>query len=166
MPHYYDLDGVQHKLFVLRHLTFGSKEFCAAAQVHRLNESDSWYYYLGHLKSIVSETTIEAAIKLRMVHDFIRADGQEVDLDRLDKEALGEELIGEFRKGTGALSLRDSCNKIIHATDARLCWADEVSGTTSIEYWTGGYYLSGSKGSEAWEVELFVGKWCADDSFH
>lgn len=159
MPHYYDLDGVVQRLFVLRHMSYGSMEYCSSESVHRMNETDAWSNYLGHLKSVVSESTIDAAVKLRMVQDFLKADEQEIDLEALDAQAREGISIGQVRLGEWTLSLRESCNKIIHATEARLCWKEQKANDVSIEFWTGGYLLSGSKGNEPWEVELSLAGW-------
>lgn len=161
MPHYFDFDGMEERLFALRHMALGSREYCRIEKVHRENDSDAWYRYLGFLKPMVSQVAIETAVKLRMIQDFVSADEQEVDLDLLDKEALNGSSIGIYTVGSSALSLRESCNKIIHATEANLSWAEFKDGTSTTEHWTGGYRLSGTKGHEPWEVQLFMNEWCS-----
>lgn len=46
-----------------------------------------WWEYTGLLKSIVSNTVIESAIKIRMIQDFIKHGDDEVDLTKMDSEA-------------------------------------------------------------------------------
>jgi hypothetical protein len=160
MPHFYNFDGFEHKLYILKHLTFGAKEFCAKEKIYRTETYEEWIEYLGHIKSALSETAIEAAVKIRMVQDFVRADDQDVDLDRLDRESLAGLTIGTIRAGSGALSLRDSCNKIIHATDARLSWEEDQQDGKTFEYWDGSYYLTGTRDGQLWEVEIHMADWC------
>ena len=163
MPHLIDLDGVADRLFVLMHLCYGSRQFCEKAGVHRLGTDEAeyeWWEYFGLLKSNVSSTVIDASIKLRMVQDFVTADEHEIDLDRLDVDARNGDAIGVFREGTGKLTLRESCNKVVHATEARLQWEEVTSGSSPFEYWSGIYSLWGSKGKAPWQVDLFIEQWC------
>lgn len=163
MPHLIDFDSVEERLFVLQHLCYGSRQFCEHYSISRESEAlgdYEWWEYYGFLKTIVSTTMIEAAVKLRMVQDFIRSADAEVDLDLLDREAVTGLHIGAFMVGTGSLTLRESCNKLVHATEAKLLWAEHVAASTPVEYWSGTFHLWGSKAGSPWQVELLVPAWC------
>lgn len=66
-----------------------------------------WWEYTGLLKSIVSNTVIESAIKIRMIQDFIKHGDDEVDLTKMDSEAREGLLIGSFENSDLPLTLRE-----------------------------------------------------------
>jgi hypothetical protein len=166
MPHVVDFDSVEQKLFNLQHLCYGSRRACEHYRINRETEAAEdyeWYEYAGILKTIVSTTVIEAAIKLRMVQDFSRAemeDDEAVDWELIELQSAAGLTIGGITGGTGTLSLRESCNKIVHATEALLKWDVAPNGDGSIEYWSGVYRLWGSKGQVPWQVDINVADWC------
>lgn len=158
MPHYVDIEGAQESLFLLQNLCHGSRSFCAAHHIHRYSDTESpfdWYYYSGWLKFCVCKHLIQCAIHLRILQDILREHTESIDLSAMDRTALADLDIGTYRPGTGELTLREACNKIIHATEVTLDWTD---GDTAeqFEYWTGALLLRGTKGSNHWEVELKV----------
>ena len=108
----------------------------------------------------MSNTVIETAIKVRMLQDFVEADDYGVNLDKLDANARHDLVIGRCVKGRGKLTLRKSCNKIIHATEARLQWVNIDSDENTPEYWNGRYDLWGSNRGKDWQVELDIESWC------
>ncbi|HDI1214865.1 TPA: hypothetical protein PKO72_003643 [Aeromonas hydrophila] len=164
MPHIIDFDGIEQKLFTLQHICYGSRNFCEKIKLNRTNiyhEDYEWWEYTGILKSIVSNTIIESAVKVRILQDFVKSDEQEVDLAALDRESLQNVEIGRFVVGNQNLTLRESCNKIIHATEARMQWINiNPSDDESNEYWSGLYDLHGVNRGKAWHVELNVESWC------
>ena len=164
MPHLIDFDGLEQKLFVLQHACYGSKSFCERIGLNRFSvsyEDYVWWEYTGLLKSIVSNTIIESAVKVRMLQDFIKSDDQEVDLKSLDQESCKGLNIGSFIVGKGKLTLRESCNKIIHATDATMQWVNtDPQNDESNEYWNGLYDLHGTNHGIDWHVELNIEAWC------
>jgi hypothetical protein len=118
-----------------------------------------WWEYSGLLKSIVSNTTIESAIKIRMLQDFVKTEDDAVDLSILDNVACDGVHIGHSVGEGKQLTLRESCNKIVHATEARLQWvmSQQVADT---EFWNGWYNLWGENRSTPWEVTLNIVEWC------
>lgn len=166
MPHIVDFDSIEQKLFNLQHLCYGSRRACEHYRINRETEAASdyeWFEYSGILKTIISTTMIEAAIKLRMVQDFSRAemeDEETVDWDLIEAESVAGLNIGSIVGSPTALSLRESCNKTIHATEALLKWDAITVETGSVEYWTGVYRLWGAKNSVPWHVEIDVPAWC------
>lgn len=166
MPHVVDFDSVEQKLFNLQHLCYGSRSACEHYRIYRESEATAdyhWYEYAGILKTIVSTTMIEAAIKLRMVQDFSRAEmGEEdaLDWERIEQEAVAGLAIGALTGNADTLSLRESCNKIVHATEARLKWDVVPHGDGLVECWSGVYQLWGSKRLVPWQVDINVPDWC------
>jgi hypothetical protein len=164
MPHLIDFDGIEQKLFTLQHICYGSRRFCEKIELNRFSgprEGYEWWDYTALLKSIVSNTIIESAVKIRMLQDFIKSDDQDNDLHTLDKESCEGVNIGSFVAGTGNLTLRESCNKIIHATEATMQWVNvDAENNESNEYWNGQYDLHGTNRGKDWHVELRIESWC------
>ena len=163
MPHAIDFDGLEQKLFLIQHVAYGSPRFCDSIKLSRdgCNGDYEWWEYTGLLKSFVSNATIESAIKVRMLLDFINSDEHEVDLIELDSRVREGLSIGHFIDDTQELSLRESCNKIVHATEAMLQWVDnEKSKEPIFEYWNGKYSLWGELNQNNWEIELCIISWC------
>lgn len=164
MPHAFDFDSVEARLLTLHHVALGSQPFCARFKVDRISDPPGeyeWWEYTGHLKSLVSSTLIDAAVKIRMLQDFAKHEDEELDLDAMQTNAVQGLRIGSVPPANGTISLRQSCNKIIHATGARLIWRESPSDSKKYEYWTGAYHLFGSGQSGAnWEVVIDVPDWC------
>lgn len=163
MPHIIDFDGLERKLFVLQHVAYGSPLFCNSIKLTRdcFGGDFEWWEYKGLLKSIVSNATIESAIKIRIMQDYINSDEQEINLNNLDSQVREGLFIGHFVDGNQELSLRESCNKIVHATEAKLQWiSDEEGEDPSIEYWNGNYSLWGEYKRKKWQIELSISSWC------
>jgi hypothetical protein len=171
MPHRIDIDGISENLFILQNLSLASRSFCEKYRINQYSEEESefdWYYYLGWLKSIVSEKLIDCAIKVRILQDFLREEDEEIDFADLDQRACSDLVLGQFHAGSDPLTLREACNKIIHATKVNLVWKDVASGAEDEreadedrpEYWNGSVMLEGSKGNKEWKLELYVVDFC------
>ncbi|WP_411564213.1 hypothetical protein [Pseudomonas shirazensis] len=163
MPHLIDFDGLEQNLFILQHLTYGSKEFCTKNKINRDAEEFidyEWWQYAGLLKSIASNTIIESAIKVRILQDFVKKESNDIDLTVLDKEACSNLSIGTVSKCNFTLTLRESCNKIVHATEAKMRWSNTSSSADALEYWNGIYVLWGENRGQEWQVELNIEAWC------
>lgn len=155
MPHSLNIDGVSENAFELLMLAHSSKSFCAKHSSQWGNDDVAefdWNYYFGWLKSSICEKLIRTAITLRMAQDILLADEMQDPAalrSYLADSVAGIEL-GMVRRGAFDLTLRETCNKIIHATDTHLDWHQE----DGYEWWTGKVWLFGTNRSEAWEVEL------------
>lgn len=163
MPHLINFDELEKNLFILQHLCYSSKEFCTKNRISRNAEEFvdyEWWEYAGLLKSIVSNTVIESAIKVRMLQDFAQKESEDVDLSEMDQDACANLTIGTVSKGSFTLSLRESCNKIVHATEARMRWSNINNSDDSPEYWNGIYALWGENRGSKWQVELNIETWC------
>jgi hypothetical protein len=163
MTHSIDFDSIEARLFTLHHAALGSKAFCERFSIGRDTERPieyEWWQYSGHLKALVSEAMIDAAIKIRMLQDIGRAEDDEFDAIALQVEAC-KELDIACLVGLGPLSLRESCNKIIHATGTKLVWQEVKTEKKAFEYWTGVYRLFGNDNAgKEWSASVNVPDWC------
>ena len=163
MTHSIDFDSIDARLFTLHHAVLGSKPFCERFKISRGSVQPfeyEWWQYFGNIKALVSGTMIDAAIKIRMLQDIGRAEDDEFDANALQLEASKDLEIGSI-EGGGTLSLRDSCNKIIHATGAKLVWQEVDAGEDVFEFWTGVYRLFGTEQSgKSWVAKVNVADWC------
>jgi len=159
MPHVINIDGVSESLFILQSLAHASPSFCRAHNVawERAGESElDWTYYFGWLKSLSCDRLIQVATKLRMLEDILKANDVELDFAELDATARKGIAIGSFERSKKVLTLRESWNKVIHATGTQLAWKKDAD----FEYWTGCVWLTGKRGVEDWKVALHVEPFC------
>jgi hypothetical protein len=165
MPHSFDFDELERKLFFLKHVCLGSATLCKEINLNRTiynGEDYEWWEYTGILKSIVSEILIGSAIKIRMIQDLVKSEDDEINLTELDRQSISCSNIGEFVNSSRNLSLRESCNKIIHATEAKLQWVNvDLKNQDSNEYWNGRYELWGKNRGNGWHLQLNVPEWCS-----
>jgi hypothetical protein len=160
MSHQLGLDIVYEKLVLLEHFAYGSQRYCS----DRLTGSEkdqgdgALDEYWSWLKGIVSSYLIECAVRARILQDTVQGDDAKKLAD-LDKLSLSGLTIGTLVTGDFPLSLRETCNKIIHAQKAVPEWRVETEGEIEYKYWSGNYRLSGTKGEKAWELVLHVASW-------
>ncbi len=160
MSHQLGLEGVYEKLVLLEHFSGGSQEYCRARLAgSEADQGDAALDdYWSWLKAIVSTYLIECAVRTRILQDTVRGDGAQ-QLAALDTVACEGLVVGTVVSGAFRLSLREACNKIIHATKAIPEWAAAVEGGQEFRYWNGDYRLRGSKGQDQWELILHVPAW-------
>src|SRR6266496_6139201 len=128
MPHVINIDGISESLFVLQNLVHASPSFCRTHKIacgDKASGDFDWDYYFGWLKSLSCDHLIQVSTKLRMIEDILKANEEEVDFAKLDGAARKGLAIGSFDGSQKVLTLRDSWNKVIHATDTRLDWKEE-----------------------------------------
>lgn len=155
MPHAINIDGISESLFLLQNLAHASESFCRTHKIawgSEVRGDFDWNYYFGWLKSISCDHLIQISTKLRMLEDILKANCEEVDSASLDASAREGLAIGSFEGSTKVLTLRESWNKVIHATDTQFDWKEEKD----FQYWTGGVWLFGRQGAEDWKVELHI----------
>lgn len=180
MAHRIDIDSIHQNAFVLLNICYAAKTF---AQNHDLAsyedaEAINGPYYVGWLKFTLSEKLIDVAIKTRVLLDIVRAEEARyrehgevyvIDSRTLDKEVTEQYNIGFFVGADEEVSIRESCNKIIHALDIRPTLErgdDEHTLDEESEvkrewlYWDGALDLSGTKGREDWVFTLHVSDFC------
>jgi len=162
MPHTLDVDGIHESLFLLQNLSSASEPFCRRHRIGRYAEESGdfgWDYYFGWLKSLLCNHLIQCATKVRILQDLLKEYDEDLDVAALDKDALKGLEIGRFHIGQDRLTVREVCNKIIHATEITLDWA-EISKKDETEYWSGVIWLEGAKGRKKWKLELRVSEFC------
>ena len=110
MPHRIDIDGISRNLFLLRNLAFASPSLCQTYRLDRCQDLDTplgWSYYLGWLKSSVSEMLLKTAIKTRVIEDFLRQeDFGSVDFAALAEKASGKRVLARFLPSQEPIPLR------------------------------------------------------------
>jgi len=161
MSHAIDFDGLQEKLFLLRHLSLGSRSYCSEEELGSEidvgeGEFDS---YWGLLKGILSNYLIECAVKLRMIQEFCAKNGYAEKLSNAEIVALAGIVIGRIEKGNFPLSIRETTNKIIHSTRAIISFSKEPAKHGEYRFWSGYYHLQGTKGAADWQLAIDVNSW-------
>ena len=161
MSHSIDIDGLDEKLFLIRHLVHGTKTYCAAEDIISEYESGCELFdnYWGQLKFLLSNYIIESAVKARMIQEFCEKDNSDGELARFEEKAIGSLSLGDVREGKFKLTLREASNKIIHSTRAIIELKDIVVGDTSYKAWDGKYHLFGKHHNNDWHLELDVEGW-------
>lgn len=165
MTHSFGFSGVDEKLFILQQLQMASRDYCRYKGIRRDSHPyghDDWNDYGHAIKRVVSSHMIEIAAKVRILQDST------VDLirpsifKRAEEYALEDVPLGKVHAGSFELSVRETCNKIIHATRVELCWITRKSrALNGYTYWTGRVDLRGEMSKRAWHLELDVFAWCS-----
>lgn len=162
MPHNLNLDGIHESIFLLQNLCLASESFCRQHKIGRYAEEFGdfgWSYYFGWLKSLLCNHLIQCATKMRILQDILSEYDEEINFIMLDNNALKELTIGQFHYGNDRVTVREICNKIIHATEVTLEWI-EISKEEETEYWSGVVWLEGTKNKSKWKFELHVREFC------
>ncbi len=161
MSHAIDFDGISERLFVLQHLVHGSQAYCAGEGItaEMLEDDEPFQNAWGWTKALTSNYLIECAIKLRMVHDYCSKQADASAIQDLEKQAAGSVSIGRILKGSFPLTVREACNKIIHATHATISFVPSSNSKPPTLSWDGLYNLYGSQGARDWHLELDVARW-------
>lgn len=164
MSHSLDFVGLNEKLFLLRHFIAGNKEFSrreSQYQGTQANPSHEWEEYADRLRYIVSNDLIEIAAKFRVIQDAAVGQVDAEYLQDLDSACTGSKAIGTVLEGEVVLSLREACNKVIHAKNFELVFQNARSAQPRhlYSYWNGICRLSGSHSRKNWRVALDVYRW-------
>ena len=161
MSHAIDLDGVQEKLFILQHLAYGSPGFCRSERITSqveagYTEFDSCW---GWTKVIVSNYLIECAVKLRMIEEHCSHKTEAENLEALEKKAMSGLVVGHIHEGKFKLTVREACNKIVHATTATIDFSVQEEEPNDIQSWDGQFNLTGIQNEKPWRFQLDVAAW-------
>ncbi|OOG38602.1 hypothetical protein [Rhodanobacter sp. C05] len=164
MTHSLDFVGLNKKLFLLRHLIAGNKEFSRREQHYQGTQaepSEDWEKYAARLRYMVSNDLIEVAAKFRVMQDTASLQVSAASMRELDRSCLESGSIGTVLEGEVDLTLRESCNKIIHATKFQLIFQNARSAVPRhvYSYWNGVCQFSGSQARKNWRVALDVYRW-------
>ncbi|HHB1596779.1 TPA: hypothetical protein ACN976_004992 [Vibrio campbellii] len=113
--------------------------------------------YFGWLYENVSSLLIQCATQTRIYQDTY-VDNDDEDLHSSDKEAYEHITdIVELISGKFSPSLRECCNKIIHAETFEL---ELISTNESPKYWNGKCSLKGRLGNNCWHIKMDILKFC------
>lgn len=164
MTHSLDFGGLNQRLFLLRHLIAGNKEFSRREQHYQGTQSDpseDWDRYAARLRHMISNDLIEIAAKFRVLQDTASMQVSPTALRDLDRRCLKKRPIGTVLEGDVDLTLRESCNKIIHANNFKLIFQNARSAVPRhvYSYWNGICQFSGSQSKKHWRVALDVYRW-------
>lgn len=164
MTHSYDFAGVSEKLFIIEQLQAASREYCRNAGICQSSYPyghNDWNDYEHKIKRIVSGYMIEIAAKVRILQDSMAGQIRPSIFERADKYAVENIPLGEVHSGGFKLNVRESCNKIIHATHVELGWVTRNRKSLSAyTHWSGAVNLYGSKSAKPWHLELDATAWC------
>lgn len=164
MTHSFDFHGVSEKLFMLQQLQMASRDYCRNNGICKGSfpyGHDDWNDYGHKIKRIVSGHLIEIAAKVRILQDSTAGLIRPSVFERADQYALEHVPLGKVHVGTFDLSVRESCNKIIHATRVELGWRTRNSKTPiAYTHWSGHVELFGEKSKRSWHLEIDVSAWC------
>jgi hypothetical protein len=161
MSHLLPLEEVFHKLLLLEHLAYGSKYYCERRLAgSSLDQGDAALdEYWSHVKHTVSSYVIECAVSIRIFQDTVKDPEDQAKLASFDDLACSQFTIGKIICGSFDLSLRETCNKIIHARRAIPQWESGESQNTEFTFWNGDYRLSGTHREKPWELILHIPLW-------
>lgn len=163
MTHSLDFVGISNKLYFLRHLVTGNREVSRREQIYQGTKSDpstDWEEEEGRLRAFVSTTLVECAAKMRVILDAAAEQMDADDLRSIEQRnrsaKIGSVLVGSFD-----LSVRESCNKIIHATYFELAFenARNTRPRYNYSFWNGICRCSGTYSKKPWRVAINVYGW-------
>jgi hypothetical protein len=163
MSYVINFDELDGNLFLLQQLVLASENYCSQEMIGSdLDIGDGKLdVYWGWVKGIVSDYLVDCAIKTRIFQDYLSENENTINLDsaKADLESRKNLTIGIIHEGSFELTLRESCNKIIHAKKSIPSWSEKEKAGKVFKYWNGSFDLYGSKGNRNWHLELRVGDW-------
>jgi hypothetical protein len=152
---------VLEQLVLLQHFAHGSEQYCRERLIGSANDpgDGALDQYWGWVKGLVSAYTLECSVRLRVLLDAVAGKPEADMIASLDATARSGLVIGRVVDGKFELTLRETCNKIIHATKVIPVWTTDIERDVKFKYWSGKYDLSGTKGDESWRLILHVAPW-------
>jgi hypothetical protein len=161
MSHELNLESVLEKLVLIQHFAHGSKEYCRERLIGSEKDQGNAEFdeYWTWAKGLISSYILECSVRVRVLLDTVSDKPEAKEIAQIDKESISGLVIGNITKGRFDLSIRESCNKIIHAKKVSPVWATAVDNGVEFQYWSGAFNLVGTKGSDEWELTLHVASW-------
>ncbi|WP_407351143.1 hypothetical protein [Luteimonas sp. R10] len=156
---------MHQQLFRLSHLAIGSKKYAQKKQLERGDDDDTqsdWGTYYIHIRNAVSNDLIELATKVRVAQDAMLDHLEHCEVQEIDAGSIGETPIGTVLSGSFRLTIRESCNKIIHAkhVDLGIGTSRNAKPAFRYNYWNGHCKLRGAQEGQSWEIDLNIFEWC------
>lgn len=155
MSHAIDTDGLRQNLFLLRNVALARELYATEENFpsETLNTGGYFDGFSGLLKSYLSNTIIDASVKLRIIQEYC----DPYELNKCEKFALRDLTIGQVLVGSFKLTLRESFNKVIHSELVSIEFRDlQFSGAGC---WDNRFELNGTHNSKPWKLELYVSEW-------
>jgi hypothetical protein len=161
MSHELDIEGIFEKLVLLQHFAYGSEQYCRDRLIGSEQDAGDGELdeYWGWVKGLISAYTLECSIRVRILMDTIAEKPEADKLNSLDSASRSGLELGQLVDGKFELTVRETCNKIIHARKVIPVWVTGLERDVEFRYWSGDYDLSGSKGNENWRLILHVAPW-------
>ena len=160
MPHRIDIDSLHEEVFVLLNFCYASGTFASRHDLNPLeDEGVSYQYYLDWLKFLLSEKLISCGIRTRIILDFLKDEDSEIDLHKEDRNICQRHKVGTLSGETIRLTIREICNKVVHADSISPQVRDHES-KPNCECWTGRLLLAGRKRNQKWKLDLDLAEFC------
>lgn len=168
--HVINYESVDEHLFLLEQLAHGSYP-TVKSLYDRFGESGSTHVhetelYIEHARYkdwvgyLVSDYMVQCSTRTRVIQDSynFNIDNGDEGVYSPDAEAY-ERFHGVARscKGDVKLSVRECCNKVIHAEKFELNFV--VDADNRFEYWDGKCSLFGRIGKKEWHIEIDIKIW-------
>lgn len=163
MSFHFSSESLYENIFLLQMLVCGSEDYCSEFSIRsdRYENRREWTDYHVRLKSKVSTLVIETSIKSRMLADFI--DRQTYIKTKKSNELLqlacDNSELGYVLEGDINFTLRESFNKIVHATEANLVWDRQTGDNGDYQTWNGVIEMSGWHQGKKWAIGIYIFEW-------
>lgn len=166
MPHQIYYSSIEEHLFLIEQIAHASlpciKELHASLNTKKDEEWITSDFDLAHmeytdwLEKTISDYLIQCATRTRIIQDSMAGDfeqGHDPDKEAYD---LFED-VAICHEGKIRLSLRECCNKVIHAKRFELDFVSEEQYPFS--YWNGKCQLRGDNRGQPWHIEINLKRW-------
>ena len=162
MSHYIEIDGVREKIFILQNISLSGENFSTRYGVGvesiKGEYSNSKYWRL--IKSIVSNSTLEIAVKLRNSAELLSENNLSFSNEKSIVCYSAGKLADGLKQDNDFIFL---CNKIIHAKKFRVDSVGSTQYHKDLNWWDGLVTISGTlqgKRKKPWEFFFSITEWC------
>lgn len=160
MPHSIRIADAKEHLFILRNLAYAAKEY---ARHHDLTvepgvELSDHDTYFPWITQIIGDRLLEVAMITRLAYDVGRDECEDYGPNKWDEEAMAAYVNDHLKISDSRPSIREVCNKVIHAKSIRMVRVSNDDGKT--EEWSGRVHISGDKGRTNWTCEFHIPPLC------
>lgn len=118
--------------------------------------------YVEWLSDTVSDKLLQICTKIRIFQDSYKYDWEPSYFPEVEA-FMRYPNIAEVIEGKITLSLRECCNKAIHALNFEIIMITSQDG---IEYWGGELILSGMHNKKSWRVKIDLYQFCLSIRFY
>ncbi|HDS1734902.1 hypothetical protein [Pseudomonas sp. BP8] len=165
VSHAISIGSIEEHIFLLNQLATSSLTYVGELRnSFAFHKEEEWQVsefdyefmrYQGQLESVVSDYLIQSATRTSIFQDSWKVGG--IGYDSNEDAYQRFENVARCTEGEVGLSVREVCNKIIHAIKFELeCVCAEQQ---RLKYWSGKCHLHGVQRGKCWHVELNVKQW-------